>query len=127
MSAGWGNLDKYPQRQQQEVPWVNSVSAEMDGNRLRASGHFFLLGGQTGKPPLAANDEVKVGGVGARSVWLDAQWAESAFAESLMELPPIPIFVSISTLLVKVDTTRLTCYQSSWSQISKAVPWDFCL
>lgn len=30
----------------------------MDGNRPRASGHFFLSGGQTGKPPLAGDDEV---------------------------------------------------------------------
>lgn len=109
MSAEWGNLVNYPQRQQQEVSWVNRVSAEMDGNRLRASGHSFLSGGQTGKPLLAADDEVNREGVwvGASRVWQDAWWAESAFAESLEKLCPIPIFVSISTLLINIDSTRL--------------------
>lgn len=48
------------------------------------SGHFFLSGRQTGKPPLAGDDEVKQRGISW--LWLNALWAESASAESLVEL-----------------------------------------
>lgn len=102
MSAGWGNSVNYPQpQQQQEVSCVNSVSAT-GCDESCASGHFFPSVWQTGKPLLAGDDEVKQRGISWP--WLNALWAESAFAESFVELYFPPLFFISALLLTEYCT-----------------------